>query len=123
MQKMQAIAVIVSAVVIGVVGQLFIKKALNSMDELDISRNALHAYITIFSSAYVMCGLFIYGISMLLWLYGLTKVDLSYAYPFLALSYILVIAGSWYFLGESISILRFIGVMIICIGVFVVAKS
>ena len=123
MQKIQAISFIVSAVVINVVGQIFIKKGINSITSLNFSGNLLFTYINIFSSPYVMIGLSTYFISVLLWLYVLSIVDLSYAFPFLALSYIMVIVGSWVFLGESISAIRLIGVLVICIGVFVVAIS
>jgi len=123
MQKIQAIIYILSAVVINVVGQIFIKKALNSMPSLNFSGNLFSTYVTIFLSPYVMIGLFTYFISVLLWLYVLSIVDLSYAFPFLALSYIMIILGSWVFLGESISAIRLIGVLVICIGVFVVAIS
>jgi hypothetical protein len=47
---MQAIIVVIVAVVIGVVGQIIIKKDLNTMTKMDFSGNALAAYITIFSS-------------------------------------------------------------------------
>jgi multidrug transporter EmrE-like cation transporter len=123
MPKLQAVVAIVIAIVIGVVGQIFIKKALNSMTGLDFSGNALSTYMRIFSSPYVIIGVVTYVLSILFWVYGLTKVDLSYAYPFLAISYILVIIGSWYFLGETITALRIIGVSIICFGVIIVANS
>jgi drug/metabolite transporter (DMT)-like permease len=61
--------------------------------------------------------------SLLIWFYVLTKVDLSIAYPFLALSYVLVLLFSWLILGESISALRIVGVSVISCGVILVAKS
>ena len=123
MQKLHAIIFILSAVLINVVGQIFIKKGLNSMTNLNFSGNLFSTYINIFLSPNVMIGLCTYFISVLLWLYALSIVDLSYAFPFLALSYIMVIIGSWLFLGESISAVRLIGVLVICIGVSIVAVS
>ncbi len=123
MNKLPAVAAIVVAVAIAVVGQLVIKKALNSMTNIDFSTGAVSTYLRMFSSPYVMIGMATCVLSILFWLYGLSKVDLSYAYPFLALSYVLAIVGSWYFLGESISGMRLIGVFIICAGVLIVARS
>ncbi len=123
MHKIQAIMAIIVAVIIGVVAQLIIKRGLNAMTTLDLSKNILSSYVTIFTSPLIIFGIAIYFASILLWLYALTIVELSYAYPFLALSYIFVILGSWYFLGEAVSMLRLVGVLIIVLGVLVVARS
>ncbi len=123
MHKIQAVIAIIVAVIIGVVAQLIIKKGLNAMTTLDLSKNILCSYVTIFTSPLIIFGIAIYFASILLWLYALTIVELSYAYPFLALSYIFVILGSWYFLGESVSMVRLVGVLIIVFGVLVVARS
>jgi len=123
MQKIEAVIAIIIAIIVGVAGQILIKNALNSIEKLDFSTGAVSTYIRIFSEPYVMIGAATYIISIFFWIYGLSKVDLSYAYPFLALSYVLILVGSWYFLGESISTLRIIGVLIICAGVLIVARS
>lgn len=123
MQKIEAVIAIIIAIIVGVGGQILIKNALNSIEKLDFSTGAASTYIRIFSEPYVMIGAATYIISIFFWIYGLSKVDLSYAYPFLALSYVLILVGSWYFLGESISMLRIIGVLIICAGVLIVARS
>jgi len=123
MHKIQAVMAIIVAVIIGVVAQLIIKRGLNAMTTLDLSKNILSSYVTIFTSPLIIFGIAIYFASILLWLYALTIVELSYAYPFLALSYIFVILGSWYFLGEAVSMLRLVGVLIIVFGVLVVARS
>ncbi len=123
MHKIQAVMAIIVAVIIGVAAQLIIKKGLNAMTTLDLSKNILSSYVTIFTSPLIIFGIAIYFASILLWLYALTIVELSYAYPFLALSYIFVILGSWYFLGEAVSMVRLVGVLIIVFGVLVVARS
>jgi drug/metabolite transporter (DMT)-like permease len=76
-----------------------------------------------FLSPYVLVGTFIYFLGVFFWLYALVKVDLSFAYPFSALSYGLVLLLSWLFLGENIPSLRLIGVLVICLGVIIVSKS
>lgn len=110
-------------VTINVSGQLLIKKGLNGLRDIDFSSRAFMSYLNIFGSPYVVAGCLSYFISMLLWLYALSKVNLSFAYPFLALGYVLVMLTSWYFLGESIPTLRWIGVLVICFGIFLVSKS
>jgi uncharacterized membrane protein len=54
---------------------------------------------------------------------ALTNAHLSYVYPFLALGYVLVALFSWLFLHEPISMLRLSGMILVCAGVMLVAKS
>jgi len=111
------------AVVVSVIGQLFVKKGLNLLGNLDFSKGVIIVFSKMVVSPYVLLGFGIYFLAVFFWLYALTKVDLSFAYPFLALSYVLVILLSWLFLGENISYLRLVGVLVICFGVFIVSKS
>jgi drug/metabolite transporter (DMT)-like permease len=123
MKNMSIISFILIAVTIGVVGQVSIKKGLNSLGGLDFSSRIIATYLKILLSPYVILGCLTYFISIFFWLYVLYRVDLSFAYPFLALSYVLVILTSWLFLGEAIPLIRIIGVVVICFGVLLVAKS
>ena len=120
---MSMVPFILITVTVGVVGQLLIKKGLNSLSPLDFSVGFLSSYLMIFLSPYVILGSTVYGVAMCLWLYALTKVDLSFAYPFLAFSYVLIIVGSRFFLGESIPLIRWLGVSAICFGVFLISRS
>jgi drug/metabolite transporter (DMT)-like permease len=50
-------------------------------------------------------------------------VDLSFAYPFLSVSYVLVLLAGYFWFGEVITVTRIAGVALICIGTFFVARS
>ena len=69
-----------------------------------------------------MTGFFLYGISLVIWIYILPKTELSYAYPFLAISFIIVLIGG-YFLGEHINAYRIVGVFCIIIGILFISRS
>jgi drug/metabolite transporter (DMT)-like permease len=114
---------ILAAVFIAVIGQLIIKRGINLLGEIDFSKGLITSYLRILTSPYVIVGSLSYGLSVFFWLYALAKVNLSYAYPFLALSYGLVLMSSRFFLGEEVSLLRWLGVLVICFGVFLVSKS
>ena len=120
---MSSIPFIIIAVSIAVVGQLFIKAGLNTLGDISFSQNLLASYIRIFLSPLVLLGTITYFISVLFWLYVLSKVDLSFAYPFLAFSYVLVTLASHWFLGETIPPFRWAGVLVICFGVIMVART
>ena len=57
------------------------------------------------------------------WLLALRKVDISYAYPFIALGFVLVLGLSSWFLDERLNAARLLGVALIVGGVFCVARS
>lgn len=121
---MYVIPSLLISMVLGVIGQVFIKKGLTSLGGLTFSTAFVNSFTRIFLSPFTILGLFLYFIGVFFWLYALSKVDLSYAYPFAAgLSYAFAMLVSWFILGESISHLRWIGVGVICLGVFIVARS
>lgn len=74
-------------------------------------------------SAYVWLGLVMYGVGAVLWLFVLSRFELSLAYPFVSLSFVMVAALSAVFLGEHLSILRLLGVALIVAGSILVARS
>jgi len=76
--------------------------------------------------AWLVVGLGCYAVSMLSWMFALIKYELSFAYPLLGLTYILVYLGAvyWQQIGEQLSWQRTVGIMLILIGVvFVNRKS
>ncbi|MGZ4134202.1 MAG: EamA family transporter, partial [Tumebacillaceae bacterium] len=64
-----------------------------------------------------------YALSAVVWIFAISKVELSYAYPMVALGYIVVFGLSYLILGESISVLRLAGLVTIVAGVLMIAKS
>ncbi len=106
-----------------VIGQVLIKKGLNLLGDIDFTSGLVSAYVKMFLSPWVVGGLSLYIIGVVFWLYVLSKLDLSYAYPFLALTYVLIALSSSWFLNEHISAIRWIGIAIICIGIILIAKT
>jgi drug/metabolite transporter (DMT)-like permease len=68
-------------------------------------------------------GLTLFGISALFWLVVLSRVDLSVAYPFVGLSYIIVVLFSRLFLHEQVSALRWLGVVVVAVGIAIIGFS
>jgi multidrug transporter EmrE-like cation transporter len=71
----------------------------------------------------VLGGLACYSGSLLLWFYVLGRVEVSFAYPFLSLGFVLVALAGWQWLGEPMPLARVAGIGIIFVGVLVVARS
>lgn len=75
------------------------------------------------TNPWVMAGMFLHVSALVVWLWALSKVDISFAYPFIALGYVLVSTMAWLWLGEEITLMRLRGMLIIILGVLVLAKA
>jgi uncharacterized membrane protein len=121
---MLTLILILIPTVTGVAGQLLLKVGMSQLGTLDISVAAIPSLIMrIILSPYIIVGLAIYFGGVFFWLLALNRADLSYVYPFASLSYVLITLASWLLLNESVPPMRWIGLVIICIGVMLVARS
>ena len=69
---------------------------------------------------YALCA---YGLSVIVWVVGLSRVPVSQAYPLLSLGYVLNIGLAWWLFGEVPTLQRVAGIGVIVIGVVLVARS
>jgi undecaprenyl phosphate-alpha-L-ara4N flippase subunit ArnF len=112
---------VLSSIFLGSCAQLMLKLGTNGLPPgLDGITNAPGAAILLIS-----VGLAAYGISMLLWMMALANYELSFAYPMLSMSYILVYLGAVLLpqLNETVSAAKTIGIILIVIGVIFVTRS
>lgn len=111
------------SVLLGAVGQLLVKIGAKHL-ELDFSSDhLLQSLFAIVKNVPVMSGMALYGLSFILWVKVLSKVELSYAYPFVSLGYIVILCFSYFVFKENISLFRAIGTLLIMVGVVFVARS
>jgi len=75
-----------------------------------------------FFSFWIWLGIFSIIGSLFSWLYALKSVPLIVAYNLAAVNHIVVALGSWFFLGEAISYRRWIGILLVALGVFFIAR-
>jgi drug/metabolite transporter (DMT)-like permease len=119
-----AIVYILVAVLAGAVGQILLKKGMGSMGALTLSLDQLWTILwRIGTNPYVIIGLFIYVCGTVFWLAALSRVDLSYAYPFASLSYIVMLIASWQLFNEDITPIRLVGTIVVGLGVFLISQS
>ena len=64
-----------------------------------------------------------YGLSVIVWTVGLSRVPVSQAYPLLSLGYVINIGLAWWLLGEVPNVQRVAGIAVIVFGVVLVARS
>lgn len=119
-----AIVYILISVLAGAIGQVLLKKGMGSMGPLTLTLNQLGGTLwRIGTNPYVIIGLAIYMGGTVFWLTALSRVDLSYAYPFASLSYVVMLAASWLLFSENITSLRLLGTVVVCAGVFLISRS
>ena len=64
-----------------------------------------------------------YGLSLVVWLVGLSRVPVSQAYPLLSMGYVINIGLAWWLLGEVPNAQRVAGIGVIVLGVVLVTRS
>ncbi|MCU1065504.1 SMR family transporter [Stenotrophomonas maltophilia] len=79
--------------------------------------------IRIAFNPWVFSGLSCFAASLLLWMYVLSKVQVSFAYPFNSIGYVIVVAAAYFFFREPLSAMKLAGVGLICLGVLLVTRS
>jgi multidrug transporter EmrE-like cation transporter len=119
---MRGIPLIVLAVLLGATGQVVMKMGMTKYGKVSAS-SVWSQLIPILTVPQVAVGFVCYGISAVLWIAVVSNVDLSLAYPMVALAYVFVVMASWLLLGEHVSALRLIGLAIIVTGVVVISRS
>ena len=72
---------------------------------------------------WVFFGLATFVISMASHLYVLSKVELSFAYPFLSLAYVFVAVAAWMLFSEDLNAWRIAGIGLICVGTVFIAQG
>jgi multidrug transporter EmrE-like cation transporter len=75
------------------------------------------------ANKYVWAGLILYGIGFSLYLFILSKFEVSYIYPIVTASiFLLLFILSYFLLNELITIKRIIGILIIIAGIFMASR-
>ena len=115
---------IILTVILNASAQLLIKKGVLVLSNENLTLKLLYTNLDklIFNS-YIIFGLICMVISMITHIISLSKFELSYAFPFISISYVIVFLGSYYLFNENLSIIRIFGLFLIILGTIFVAKS
>ena len=107
-----------------VAGQLLVKQGLTLKGGFQLSFSSFWPEFTkLITSGYVWLGALVTMSSGLLWMDVLSKKDLSFVYPLISLTYVLSLAAAALIFREHVSPLRWFGVIVICLGVYMVSRS
>lgn len=112
---------LLGAVISNVLGQAFMKAGVNQLGGISISNAA--DFIKIFFTPFVILGIATYGIGTIFWILALSKFDLSFAYPFLSIGYILILIISYFIFKEDINAFKVLGIFAIIAGIILISHK
>lgn len=118
-------AFIISGVLLNACAQLLLKAGTNAIGgaiHLTMS-NAFETFVKVVTQLPILGGLACYGISLVVWIIGLSRTDVTIAYPMLSLGYVVSALGAWLFLGEIIPPQRLLAIAVIMVGVALLART
>jgi multidrug transporter EmrE-like cation transporter len=124
MVKPVVLVLILLDVLLNVTGQLSLKYGMSKIGNFSLSLETLPpVFLKAATNLPVLFGLFCYGLGFMVWLIVLSKAEVSYAYPLISLGYVLTAILAWFLFGEALNENRLVGIVVICLGVFLIARN
>jgi multidrug transporter EmrE-like cation transporter len=118
------IPLILAGVFLNAFAQLLLKKGMLLTGYFDFQFHSLFPILRkVTTNLYILSGLASYVISVAIWLLVLARVEVSYAYPFLSVGYVVVTLAGYFIFQENLSWMRVAGVGIVIVGVFLLSRS
>lgn len=118
--KMNVLFLILICVGMGVIGQLSMKKGMNIIGNIAVKDILSTRIFEILLQEYVFIGMVFYVLASLLWLVILSQEELSFVYPLISIGYIITAILSKFLFNESLSLFRFLGILLIFGGVYLI---
>lgn len=106
-----------------VYGQLILKWRINFHGSFPEQLNLQLVYLgKALLDPYIISSFAAAFLASLTWIAALTKFDISYAYPFMSLSFLMVLVLGYFFFNEPITLFKIIGIVLILIGVYFASR-
>jgi drug/metabolite transporter (DMT)-like permease len=117
-------SLILFGVLLNASAQLLLKAGTNAVGQFEFaSHNIVPVATRVAFEPHIMAGMTCYAVSLVVWIMGLSRVEVSVAYPLLSLGYVIGALGAWAWFGEELNPARIAGIAVIIVGVFLIARS
>ena len=116
------IILILLSVLLNCAAQLLIRKGMLVEGEVGM-QNMLSHVGSMITNVWLWGAMLCYALSILLWMSVLSKVEVSYAYPFLSVGYVVSAVAGYALFNENLSPVRIAGIIVICVGVILISRS
>lgn len=116
---------ILSSILLSSFAQIVLKTGMSSANVQSAMQtgDTVNTIISISTNLFVIGGLTLYFASAAVWLLVLAKVDVSFAYPFVGLGFIITMLLAFFINGEPLSAAKVIGTLCIAGGVAIIAQG
>ena len=114
--------ILVGSVLLNAVAQLLLKQGSKVLVNNGADGYSLASLGALIVNIPILGGLFCYGVSVLLWIHILSKVEVSRAYPMLSIGFIFNLFAAWIFFGEVISLNKLLGIILIVAGIWILSQ-
>ncbi len=120
----QYLPMIIFGVTLNAAAQLLLKKGMTIIGEFSFNWSGITTVgWSVMTNFFVIGGLSCYIMSVLIWLGILSRIEVTAAYPLLSIGYIVTAVAGYLFFGETLSVIRILGIGVIIVGVYLVSKS
>jgi multidrug transporter EmrE-like cation transporter len=117
-------SLILTGVLLNAAAQLLLKAGTNAVGHFEFTAaNIVPVGTKLALNPAILGGMTCYVVSLVVWIMGLSRVEVSVAYPMLSIGYLINALAAWYLFGESLGAMRLTGIGFIIVGVFLVARS
>ena len=115
---------IIITVSLNAASQILMKKGMLQLGKVEFSSQSIITLIVgAATNPFVLFGLVTMATSMLTHLMSLSRFDVSFAFPFISLAYVIVLIYAHFILGENINSIRLAGMLLIVMGTVVISRS
>ncbi len=122
--NLQALLLAAFCILLGLGGQTLLKLAIVRSGGMSILEIGVGGLLRKFIEVpYIVLGFALYGVSAILWLQVLSKLDISVAFPLVSVTYVATLFVGRFLFDEPVNLSRIFGVLLICSGVFFVIRS
>ena len=123
-QMVVTLLIALVAILLLVGGQTLLKVGLNVIGGISLFEgNPVGSLLGLFRTPWIILGFVCYGISAILWLDVLSKLDFSLAFPLVSLTYVFALIIGRFIFHETVGLDRIVGVLLILGGLFFVVRS
>ena len=117
-------SLILFGVLLNASAQLLLKAGTNAVGRFEFAASNIVPVATrVAFEPHIIAGMLCYAVSLVVWIMGLSRIEVSVAYPFLSLGYVINALGAWYLFGESLGPERLAGIGLVMAGVYLIARS
>lgn len=121
---LNAFLFLITGVFLNAAAQLLLKAGTNRLGIITLTTDNWPSTLSrMAGEGYFIAGVTFYGVSLIVWIIGLSRVPVSVAYPMLSLGYIVNAIAAHYLFGEAVTVQRWLGIGFIVAGVYLVARS